>query len=471
MPLKKRMFRWNMMILFGALFSLMAIVIFVLAVFEDSFEKNMNSLSQARLEGHVGQIAGLLENPESEDWELLGREVENAGYETAWVKNGSIVQGSVSEKMKKLSRLLGEEELSQTELEIFYRQEETIFVKYDPGRDMYFTAASFSEGEWWSEVLEPYISTFLSVFVAVGVGAILLLLLLASFFTGRMNRKIMEPLEKLLKGVRRIQEGNLEEPIQYRGEEEFEKLCQTFNEMQSTILEDREQRIRTEKARTDMVTGISHDLRTPLTSIQGYIKGVLDGIANTEEKKQLYLTTAYESTEEMNILLQKLFDFSRMESGQMSFHMVQEDLAEYTAVYMAQKGGGLDSSQVELSFEMPGEPVPEILMDVDQIRRIYDNLLENSRKYAGIRPVRIRVKMKTEGKYLVVRWKDNGQGVPPEKIDKIFQRFYRCDESRKEKGSGVGLYVVQYIMKQHGGWAAARNAEGLEIELYFPRRT
>ena len=263
MPLKKRMFRWNMMILFGALFSLMAIVIFVLAVFEDSFEKNMNSLSQARLEGHVGQIAGLLENPESEDWELLGREVENAGYETAWVKNGSIVQGSVSEKMKKLSRLLGEEELSQTEIEIFYRQEETIFVKYDPGRDMYFTAASFSEGEWWSEVLEPYISTFLSVFVAVGVGAILLLLLLASFFTGRMNRKIMEPLEKLLKGVRRIQEGNLEEPIQYRGEEEFEKLCQTFNEMQSTILEDREQRIRTEKARTDMVTGISHDLRTP----------------------------------------------------------------------------------------------------------------------------------------------------------------------------------------------------------------
>ena len=85
--------------------------------------------------------------------------------------------------------------------------------------------------------------------------------------------------------------------------------------------------------------------------------------------------------------------------------------------------------------------------------------------------MRIQVKMKTEEKYLVVRWKDNGQGVPPEKIDKIFQRFYRCDESRKEKGSGVGLYVVQYIMKQHGGWAAARNAEGLEIELYFPRRT
>src|SRR5699024_2247341 len=105
------------------------------------------------------------------------------------------------------------------------------------------------------------------------------------------------------------------EKIDYHGETEFEHVCQTFNDMQQTILDDQEQKAKTEQARTDMVTGISHDLRTPLTSIQGYIKGVLDGVADTYEKKRMYLQTAYESTKEMNVLLTKLFDFSRMESG------------------------------------------------------------------------------------------------------------------------------------------------------------
>lgn len=89
------------------------------------------------------------------------------------------------------------------------------------------------------------------------------------------------------------------------------------------MLEDEKCRIKNEKARIDMVTGISHDLRTPLTAIRGYIKGILDGVADTPKKKEWYLQTAYEATGEMNLLLQKLFDFSRMESGKMPFHMIK----------------------------------------------------------------------------------------------------------------------------------------------------
>ena len=200
-----------------------------------------------------------------------------------------------------------------------------------------------------------------------------------------------------------------------------------------------------------MVGGISHDLRTPLTSIRGYIKGVLDGVADTPEKKEMYLRTAYESTGEMNSLLQKLFDFSRMESGQM----------------------------------------PDVLLDVDQVPRIFDNLLENSIKYAKVCPVKIDIRIyekreKTdmpggqkecvtgeednvaERKGVILEWKDNGQGVPEEKLPHIFERFYRCDESRNEKGSGVGLYVVQYIMERHHGTVKAENDNGLKIQLFFP---
>lgn len=240
-----------------------------------------------------------------------------------------------------------------------------------------------------------------------------------------------------------------------------------------------------------MVTGISHDLRTPLTSIRGYIKGVLDGVADTPEKKEMYLRTAYESTGEMNSLLQKLFDFSRMESGQMPFHMVRVDLAEFADAYAAQKEGVTDRDKVQIQVHRETEQMPDVLLDVDQIPRIFDNLLENSIKYAKVCPVKIDIRIyekreKTdmpggqkecvtgeednvaERKGVILEWKDNGQGVPEEKLPHIFERFYRCDESRNEKGSGVGLYVVQYIMERHHGTVKAENDNGLKIQLFFP---
>ena len=284
-----------------------------------------------------------------------------------------------------------------------------------------------------------------------------------------MSNLVTKPLDSLVEGAKRIQDGNLEEEIIYEGQEEFERVCQAFNEMQKTILSDQEQRIRNENARIDMVTGISHDLRTPLTSIRGYIKGVLDGVADTEEKRTMYLDTAYDSTVEMNILLQKLFDFSRMESGQMPFHMVRIDLAEYVKGFVAQKEKTFNPSEVQFVMEQEEEMLPEVDVDIEQIRRILDNLLENSMKYVEKQPVEAWIRVIKEETYLTLEWKDNGEGVPEEKIGKIFDRFYRCDEARTKKGSGVGLYVVKYIMEQHGGSVEAVNDRGLKITLRFPR--
>lgn len=338
----------------------------------------------------------------------------------------------------------------------------------------------FETPEMEAAVRQSYL-LFVLVFLLIGIGVIVVLLLLATLFTKRMTQLVMEPLEQLSAGAKRVKEGNLEEDVIYAGEQEFEQVCQTFNEMQKAILDSKRQQEKNEQARIDMVTGISHDLRTPLTSIQGYVKGVIDGIASTPEKQKLYLETAYESTKEMNILLQKLFDFSRMESGQMPFHMVKIDLKEYVQMYVAQKEAVTDLSEVQFVMEqdsdyldngnelVESDILPEIPVDVEQLRRILDNLLENSRKYSGKRPVEIWIRVRAEKEFLVLEWKDNGQGVPEEKLPKIFERFYRCDEARNEKGSGVGLYVVKYIMEQHGGSVSAENDHGLKIQLYFPK--
>ncbi len=322
--------------------------------------------------------------------------------------------------------------------------------------------------DWVMSFVNRSFSLLLLAVVLAGSSAIIVLLLLSSFFTRRMNRVVMEPVELLAEGAERIRNGDLSEEIDYQGEEEFEHVCRAFNDMQHTILADREQRARTEQARTDMVTGISHDLRTPLTSVQGYIKGVLDGIADTEEKKRAYLKTAYESTEEMNILLQKLFDFSRMESGQMPFHMVKADLAEYTAAYVAQKEAAYSRDRLQIRLRTGPDLLPEISMDVDQVKRVFDNLLENSLKYARVSPVQVEVSVRKADPHILLEWRDNGKGVPEEKLEKIFERFYRCDEARQEQGSGVGLYVVRYIMERHHGTVKAENDGGLKVSLYFP---
>ena len=383
MSLKKRMFRSNMTILFLALLAQILVVVFVLFLFEDSFEKQ------------------------------------------------------------------------------FHETEQEIMRQYsEPGQALESGISDFFQ--------ESFV-TVLGSFFLISVGVMAIVLVLSAFFTRKMNRVVMEPLEKLLEGANRIKDGNLGEEIQYQGEEEFENVCHVFNSMQRTILKDQQERIKNEKARTDMVTGISHDLRTPLTSIQGYIKGVLDHVADTPQKRENYLRTAYESTEEMNILLQKLFDFSRMESGQMPFHMVKADLAEFAASYVAQKKAVMDEKQIQFTFIREQEIMPEISVDVEQIRRVFDNLLENSLKYSSVQPVQVEIRISMTKTFVILVWKDNGKGVPEEKLSRIFERFYRCDEARSEKGSGVGLYVVESIIKRHHGSITAQNENGLKFTITFFR--
>ncbi len=471
MSLKKRMFRSNMMILFSALVALMLILVGVLIIFEDSFESQIHSLDQSRLDSHIEEAARLVRNSQPGEEDALSRELSLWGYQTALISQGTVVWGDESENMKDLAEHFTMEEESSGETEIYFCGNASVAGKYVEEKKAVLVAVYFPEESRLSSSLRPLFLTFLIILLLTGTGAIAVLLFLASFFTRRMSRVVMEPVGKLVAAAQRVQQGNLEEKIVYQGETEFEHVCQTFNAMQDTILEDQRQREKNERARTDMITGISHDLRTPLTSIQGYIKGVLDGIADTDEKKELYLRTAYESTEEMNVLLKKLFDFSRVESGQLPFHMVKVDLAEFTSAYIAQKEAVMDPERVQLTFALKEEGLPEISIDIEQIPRIFDNLLENSIKYAGKRPVRINVRIFRAEPWVALEWKDNGPGVVQEKLPRIFERFYRCDEARTVKGSGVGLYIVKYIMERHHGGVKAENDQGLKITLYFPERS
>lgn len=479
MSLKKRMFRANMTILFAALFSLMVIILAVLALFEDSLETQLYSISGTQIEEHAQEAAQIVErlaednkNSSAESLvEEIQPEVLRWDYRTAVISGGKTAAGDSGEPMHDIAEFFGEIADKSGQTGIYSFGKATVIGKYLAEGDAYLVAVHFPEEHWIASSLNRSFYVFLLTAFLAGIGAIIILMFLASFVTRRMNRIVMEPVELLVAGAERIKNRNLNEKIIYHGETEFEHVCETFNDMQQTILDDQEQRAKTERARTDMVTGISHDLRTPLTSIQGYIKGVLDGVADTDEKKRMYLKTAYESTEEMNVLLTKLFEFSRIESGQMPFRMVNVDLGEYTAAYTAQKETAADPEALKIRLHMEKPYFTEISLDVEQMRRVFDNLLENSMKYAGVTPVQIDVSIAETEDEVILTWKDNGKGVPQEKLGRIFERFYRCDEARQEKGSGVGLYVVKYIMERHKGSVQAENENGLKLSLHFPKQT
>ena len=460
-----------MTILFLALVSLLAVAMLIIMLFEDELLKDFESMQNAKLDQNVYRVMESMKQWGTSDIEEIEQELNNYDYELIVLKDGQIVYGKLDEKEKELICDFNAEkyDISYNSPELFYHQKTTIVGQYIDTTVEYIMAAHFFNGEWWLRSFQNSFLSFFSAFLLAGAAVIAILLFLSSLFTKRMVKKIMEPLDALLMAAERIKAGNLTQEIIYSGEGEFEEVCNTFNAMQKTMLADKEQRLKNEKARTDMVTGISHDLRTPLTSIRGYIKGVLDGVADTPEKKKVYLQTAYEATGEMNLLLQKLFDFSRMESGQMPLYLVEADLGEFVDAYVAQKELTLEKAQVEISYLKTEEFLPEIQMDVEQMRRILDNLLENSMKYANVVPVKIRIRIYEEDSDVIMEWKDNGQGVPENKLEKIFERFYRHDEARTKKGSGVGLYVAKYIVEQHGGSICAQNDDGFLIRIQFPK--
>lgn len=317
--------------------------------------------------------------------------------------------------------------------------------------------------EWTVHQQSFYVLLLMDILVCAGVWIVVSL-----FFTGKLVRQIMKPLNALEQGAQRIRENDLTQAIDYRGEEEFEDICRAFNQMQAHILAEREKNQTYEKARTEMVAGISHDLRTPLTAIRGSIKGILDGVVQGEQQKK-FLQMAYRRTEDMNGLLTQLFELSKLETGNMPLHLQETNLFAWMSDYIAEKREQLAEEPIEWTQDL-AQSTGTVHIDREQFRRILDNLLENSRKYAEVQPIHIRISGKETDKDYLIRFADNGQGVPEEKLTSIFEEFYRTDASRNVKeGNGLGLYIVKSLIESMGGQVWAKNEAGLAIYIRLPK--
>ena len=322
------------------------------------------------------------------------------------------------------------------------------------------------------ELFEDYTirrNEFLLLILADGILCITVLVLVSQFFTKRLVKHIMTPLSILADGAERIRRNDLTQNFEYQGDVEFEDVCDTFNDMRKSILTEQERNKKYEKARTDMIAGISHDLRTPLTAIRGTIKGLLDGVVSTPEQQNKFLQTAYRRTGDMDILLNQLFYLSKLETGNMPIDLRTIEISDFIINYVKEKQEIFTKEELEIAAATKGI-TGNVSVDPEQLSRIFDNLLENSRKYAKTKSLKIKISLNQIEEKVKVCFSDNGIGVAEEKLPYIFDEFYRADESRnKEDGNGLGLYIVKYLIEAMGGSVKAENADGLSVSMLLKK--
>ena len=208
-------------------------------------------------------------------------------------------------------------------------------------------------------------------------------------------------------------------------------------------------------------------------SVKGYIKGMRDGVANTPEKQERYLDIAYRKSCDMERLLQRLLYFSRLETGNLPMFPVEDDLGAFAGRFAREAGEELAASGGQVNFHPAEEPLP-VRLDQEQLLRVLNNLKENAQRYAGAEPLVLDISVKREGERACLRFADNGQGVPEDQLPHLFQQFWRGDQARRSQGgegSGLGLYIVKYVVEAHGGTVTAENDGGLAFTISLPLRT
>ena len=310
----------------------------------------------------------------------------------------------------------------------------------------------------------------LSMF-ASGVVAIGAIMLFSLAFSRYQIRRIMRPVNALTNAARRVESGDLSTPVAYQGRDEFTSVCTAFDQMQSHLLQEREKNALYEQARTDLVAGISHDLRTPLTSVKGYIKGLRDGVAQTPERQRQYLDIAYRKACDMDVLLQRLFYFSKLETGNLPLFPERGDLGDFVTAFASEARGEVANrgGDIRVSVSQGSHPVR---MDTEQMYRVLTNLTENALRYAQADPLLLTISVWREEGTERLRFADNGPGVSADQLPHLFEQFWRGDQARgsgRGEGSGLGLYIVKYIVEAHGGAIRARNESGLVFDITLPR--
>ena len=288
-------------------------------------------------------------------------------------------------------------------------------------------------------------------------------------------RSVATPLVKLRKATQNIKDGNLDFVLDVEGTDEFAELCRDFEEMRRRLKESAEEKLVLDKENKELISNISHDLKTPITAVKGYVEGIMDGVADTPEKMDRYVRTIYNKTVEMDHLINELTFYSKIDTNRIPYTFSKLNVEDYFSDCAEEVGLELETRGIQLCYANYVDSDVQVIADGEQIRRVIHNIISNAIKYMdkgkGMKGI-IQIRVKDVGDFVQVEIEDNGKGIAAKDLPYIFDRFYRTDVSRNSAkgGSGIGLSIVRKILEDHGGKVWATSREDIGTIIYFVLR-
>ncbi len=280
---------------------------------------------------------------------------------------------------------------------------------------------------------------------------------------------ILKPINKLKQATRRVKEGDLDFRLEKTGEDEIGELSEDFEEMRAHLKTEIDTRIQYEEDLRTLIGNISHDLKTPLTTIKGYAEGMMDGVADTPEKQEKYLRTIRSKAEDMTRMVEELSLYTRIDCKSYPYHFEKVRLKEFFSDCIEEDEPELEQKGIKISMENYLSEDDEVYADREQLKRITMNIIGNAVKYLSKESGAITISLYDEFSYIRTEIRDTGAGIPKKDLPHIFERFYRGDTSRNtgKGGSGLGLAIAKQIVEDHGGTIGARSEEGEGTTISF----
>ena len=241
-------------------------------------------------------------------------------------------------------------------------------------------------------------------------------------------------------------------------------LLRNYEDMRKRLRENEVKSAEQERKNRELVSNISHDLKTPITSIKGYVEGILDGVASTPEKQEKYLKTIYNKAVDMDKLINELTLYSRVENDSIPYNFLKLNVSDYFKDCFEEVGLDMETRGIVFNYKnsIPADTL--IMADPEQLRKVINNIIGNSVKYMDKEYKTISIRVSENEDDIIVEIEDNGKGIAAADIPRVFERFYRADAARttSQGGSGIGLSIVKKIIGDHGGyiWVTSREGEG-----------
>lgn len=331
----------------------------------------------------------------------------------------------------------------------------------------------FSDNQEGSIFVITNVSTMIPQIKYSGIQFAVAFLVIISFtavlLTYWIYRSIVKPLNLLRAAANEMKNGNLDYSIHPETDDEIGMLCEDFEEMRKKLKELIEVRLQYEVDTRELISNISHDLKTPLTAIRGYAEGLLDGVADTPEKQEKYLKTIYNKAGDMTSLVEELSFYSKIDCDTIPYNFNHINIDRYFSDCIEELSLDLEVKNIDIGYFNYMDASLEVIADAEQLKRVINNIIGNSVKYMGRKKGIINIRIKDAGEHIQIEIEDNGRGIAKKDLKNIFDRFYRTDSSRNslKGGSGLGLAIAKKVIEDHSGKIWASSKEGVGTSIYF----